>query len=97
MASGIEKLQQYDPKYLAEMSTSVMKNPDLMQRIMQSQSNFLMQMAPEDRRAMIRAQMQAQQFMSPELQKMIQEDAIAVMKEMGKLPPDWQPPQQQPQ
>ena len=96
MASGIEQMQQYDPKYLAEMSNSVLKNPDLMQRIMQSQSNSIMQMSPEDRRAMIRMQMQAQQFMSPELMKMLQEDAIAVMKEMGKLPPDFQqpPPQQ---
>ncbi|MCX6768272.1 MAG: Hsp20/alpha crystallin family protein, partial [Candidatus Micrarchaeota archaeon] len=35
MASGIEQMQQYDPKFLAEMSTSVLKNPDLMQRMMQ--------------------------------------------------------------
>ena len=92
MASGIEQMQQYDPKYMAEMSNSVLKNPDLMQRIMQTQSSFIMQMSAEDRRALIRAQMQAQQFMPPELMKLLQEDAIAVMKEMGKLPPDFQPP-----
>lgn len=95
LASSAQRMEEMDPKYLAQMSSSVMKNPELMQRIMQGQSNFLMQMSPEDRRAMIRAQMQAQDYMSPELKKMLQEDAIAVMKEMGKIPQDFQPPAQQ--
>lgn len=95
LAEGATRMEQMDPKYLAEMASSVTKNPELMQRMMQGQSSFLMQMSAEDRRALIRSQMQAQQYMSPELQKLIQEDAIAVMKEMGKLPPDWQPPAQQ--
>ena len=94
MASSVDQMQQYDPKYLAEMSSSVFKNPELMQRMMQGSESMLMQMSAEDRRAMMRAQMQMQQFMSPELMKLLQEDAIAVMKEMGKIPPDWQPPQQ---
>ena len=92
MESGIEQMQNYDPKYMAEMSNSVFKNPELMQRMMQGSESMLMQMTTEDRRALIRSQMQMQQFMSPELMKLMQEDAIAVMKEMGKLPPDFQPP-----
>lgn len=97
LADSAQRMEQMDPKYLAEMASSVTRNPELMQRMMQGQSSMLMQMSTEDRRALIRSQMMAQQYMSPELQKLIQEDAIAVMKEMGKLPPDWQPPQQQPQ
>ena len=96
LAAGATQMEQMDPKYLAEMSQSVMKNPELMQRMMQGSSNMLMQMSTEDRRALIRSQMQMQQYMSPELLKLMQEDAIAVMKEMGKIPPDFQmpPPEQ---
>ena len=95
MESGIEQMQNYDPKYMAEMSNSVFKNPELMQRMMQGSESMLMQMTTEDRRALIRSQMQMQQYMSPELLKLMQEDAIAVMKEMGKIPQDFQMPPQQ--
>jgi len=91
----VDQMQQYDPKYLAEMSSSVFKNPELMQRMMQGSESMLMQMTTEDRRALIRSQMQMQQYMSPELLKLMQEDAIAVMKEMGKIPQDFQMPPQQ--
>ncbi len=94
LAESAQRMEQMDPKVLAQMSQSVMKNPELMQRMMQGQANFLTQMTPEDRRALIRAQMQAQDFMSPELKQLLQQDAIAVLKEMGKLPQDFQPPQQ---
>lgn len=95
MASSVDQMQQYDPKYMAEMSNSVFKNPELMQRMMQGSESMLMQMTTEDRRALIRSQMQMQQYMSPELLKLMQEDAIAVMKEMGKIPQDFQMPPQQ--
>lgn len=96
MLSGLQQMQQYDPKYMAEMSVSVLKNPEMMQKIMQSQNDYMMQMSAQDRRAMIRAQMEASQFLSPELMKTLQEDAMAVMKEMGKIPQDYQPPAPQP-
>jgi hypothetical protein len=92
LASSAQRMEEMDPKYLAEMSSSVFKNPELMQRMMQGSNSMLMQMSTEDRRALIRSQMQMQQYVSPELLKLMKEDAIAVMKEMGKLPPDYQPP-----
>ena len=92
MASGLQMLQNMDPNYMAAATQSLMKNPDMMQQMMAQQSAMLLQMPVEDRRALIRMQFQAQQFMSPELQNMLKEDAIAVLKELG-ITPGQQPPQ----
>jgi hypothetical protein len=92
MALGAQQMQNMDPKLLGEMSKSVMKNPELMQRMSQYGMDMLFSMSAEDRRAMIRMQMQSQLSMTDEQKALIMEDAKAVMAEMGINP--GQPPAQ---
>lgn len=87
MALGAQQMQNMDPKLLGEMSKSMMKNPELMQRMNQQGMDMLFSMSAEDRRAMIRMQMQAQQYMTDEQRAIIMEDAKAVMAEMGMNQP----------
>ena len=91
MALGAQQMQTMDPKVLGDMTRSVMKNPELMQRMSQQGMDMLFSMSAEDRRAMMRMQMQAQQYMTDEQKAVLMEDAKAVMKELGM---DQPPPQQ---
>ena len=93
MALGAQQMQNMDPKLLGEMSKSVMNNPELMQRMNQYGMDMLFSMSAEDRRAMMRMQMQAQQYMTDEQRAILMEDAKAVMEELGMNP--GQPPPQQ--
>ena len=90
MALGAQQMQNMDPKLLGDMAKSVIKNPEMMQRMNQYGMDMLFSMSAEDRRAMIRMQMQAQQYMTDEQKAIIMEDAKAVMAEMGINP--GQPP-----
>jgi len=83
MAMGLQMVQQFDPRYMAEMTKSVLQNQQFMGQIMQSQMNMLFSMSPEDRRAIMRMQMQAQTYMTPEQKEILMEDARAVMQELG--------------
>jgi len=83
MATGLQMVQQFDPRYMAEMTKSVLQNQQFMGQIMQSQMNMLFSMSPEDRRAILRMQMQAQTYMTPEQKQVLMEDAKAVMQELG--------------
>ena len=87
MAGSAAQMQNMDPKLLGEMSRSFMKNPELMQRMSQQGMDMMFSMSAEDRRAMIRMQMQAQQYMTDEQKAIIMEDAKAVMAEMGMNQP----------
>lgn len=87
MALGAQQMQNMDPKLLGEMSKSVMRNPELMQRMSQQGMDMMFSMSAEDRRAMIRMQMQAQQYMTDEQKAIIMEDAKAIMAEMGMNQP----------
>ena len=90
MALGAQQMQNMDPKLMGDMARSIMKNPEFMQRMNQQGMDMLFSMSQEDRRAMLRMQMQAQQYMTEEQRKIIMEDAKAVMKELGMNP--GQPP-----
>jgi hypothetical protein len=88
MAMGMQQVQQFDPKYMAEMTKSVLKmNPESLRPLMESQMNMLFSMSLEDRRALMRMQMQAAQFITPEQQAILAEDAKAIMQELGMNPP----------
>ena len=90
MAMGLQQMQQLDPNYMAEVTKSAMKNPEFMQQASQAGMDMLFSMSPEDRRAMMRMQMETQQYITPEQRQILMEDAKAVMEEMGIT----QPPQQ---
>jgi len=93
MALGAQQMQNMDPKLMGDMARSVMKNPEFMQRMNQQGMDMLFSMSQEDRRAMLRMQMQAQQYMTDEQKAVLMEDAKAVMAEMG-INPGQPPPQQ---
>lgn len=92
MASGMQLMQQMDPNYMNLSMQALMKNPDVYQGIIQSSMDNMFKMPVENRRAMIRMQIQAMQMITPEQQKLMQEDAMEVMKELG-MGPGQQPPQ----
>ena len=92
MALGAQQMQNMDPKLLGDMAKSVIKDPEMMQRMNQYGMDMLFSMSAEDRRAMIRMQMQTQLSMTDEQKAVLMEDAKAVMAEMGINP--GQPPQQ---
>lgn len=86
MVTGMGMVQQMDPNYMTAATHALMKNPGMMEQIMQTQMQGMFQMPAEDRRAIMRMQIQAMQFITPEMRQLMQEDAIAVMKEMGIEP-----------
>jgi len=90
MAMGLQQVQQFDPNYMAEVTKSALQNPGFMQQASQAGMNMLFSMSPEDRRAIMRMQMEMQQYITPEQRQMLMEDAKAVMAELGIT----QPPQQ---
>ncbi len=92
MAAGMQLMQQMDPNYMNMSMQALMKNPDTYQGIIQSSMDNMFKMPVEDRRAMIRMQIQAMQMITPEQQKLMQEDAMEVMKELG-MGPGQQPGQ----
>jgi len=88
LAMGMQQVQQFDPKYIAEMTKSVLKmGPETFRPLMESQMNMLFSMSPEERRALMRMQMQAAQLITPEQQAILAEDAKAIMQELGMHPP----------
>lgn len=87
MASGVQLMQQLSPGYMAEVTKSMMKNPSMMAEMTQFGMDAMFSMPAEDRRALMRMQMQAQQYITPEHRQMLMEDAKAVMEEMGLTPP----------
>ena len=92
MASGLQLMQQMDPNYMSMSMQALMKNPDMYQGIIQSSMDNMFKMPAEDRRAMMRMQIQAMQMITPEQMALMQEDAMAVMKDlgMGQPPPPGQ-------
>jgi hypothetical protein len=92
MAIGAQQMQKMDPKLVSDMARSAINNPEMMQRMSQVGMDMLFSMNTEDRRAIMRMQMQSQQYMTDEQKAILMEDAKAVMQEMGITP--GQPPGQ---
>ncbi len=92
MVNGMSLMYQMDPNFMTSATQALMKNPGMMEQVMQTQMQSMFKMPAEDRRAIMRMQMQAMQFITPEQMEIMKEDAMAVMKEMG-IGPDGQPRQ----
>lgn len=92
MALNMQQMQNFDPKYMAEMTKSVLKmGPEQIGQIAQMQMDSLFSMPTDMRRNLMKMQMQAQQFMTAEQRQMLMEDARAVMEEMGMPVPPGMP------
>jgi len=90
LVSNLNMMDQVGPEYMASAMESLMKiDPEKLRRLMSRQTEMLFNMPQEQRRAMMKFNMEAMKTITPELQKMLQEDAIAIMEEMkatGNLP-----------
>lgn len=82
----LESLNMMDtvgPEYYAAAMQALMNtNPETLKRIQARQTEMLFAMPVEQRRAMIKMNIEAMKNITPEQQKILQEDAMAVMEEL---------------
>ena len=83
MLAGISQFEQMDPGYMSSvMQTLMNSDPEMLRRIVARQTEMLFGMSEEDRRAMMKMNMQAAGMLTPEQQQILAEDARAVMQDI---------------
>jgi hypothetical protein len=83
MLEGITMFENMDPSYMASAMRAMSKmDPGVFSRMSNRGTDMMLAMSQEDRRAFLKMSMRAQTQISPEVQKMLQEDAMAVMEEI---------------
>lgn len=88
MMASLDMMNNVGPEYMASVMQSLMNtNPETLRRLQARQTDVLFQMPVETRRAMIKMNMDAMKNITPEQQKLLREDAMAVMEEMKKDAP----------
>jgi len=79
-----------DPELMGRMLQAVLKmNPESLARMSRMQMDYFMKMPVETRRSIIRLQMESIKHITPEMQKILEEDTQAILKEMqdsGEMP-----------
>jgi hypothetical protein len=95
IAASMNMMDQVGPEYMSAVMQSLMdSDPENLRRMMSKQTDVMFSMSQDQRRALIRFSMESMKNMTPEqlrMQKMMQEDAMAVMEEMkaaGEIPPN---------
>lgn len=85
LLESLNMMDQMGPEYYASlMQTMMNSNPESLRRLQARQTDMLFQMPADVRRQMIRMNFEVMKNITPEQQKLIQEDAKAVMEEMQK-------------
>ncbi len=85
VVEGIMQYEQMDPAYTSRVMQAVMRvDPDLLKRMTARGTEALLHMSEQDRRAMMKLQIELQKTIAPEQMKILQEDAKAVMEEIQK-------------
>jgi len=80
---SINIADQVDPSYVSiVMQTLMDTDQEKLRRLVARQTEVLFHMSDEQRRAMLKLNMQTMSMLTPEQQKILQEDAMAVMKEI---------------
>lgn len=80
---GINQYEQMDPSYMSSAMQALMKaDPDALARIASRQTEMLFHMTPEQRRAMLKMNMQFASTLTPEQMQILQEDAKAAAEEL---------------
>ena len=83
--ASMDLMERVGPEYMgAAMEALANSDPAALQQRMARQTEMLLSMSPESRRAMIRMGIQSQQAMSPELRQLLEEDAKAVTDEIER-------------
>jgi len=83
LLESLNMMDNVGPEYYAAAMQALMNtNPETLRRIQARQTDMLFSMPAEQRRAMIRMNMEAMKNITPEQQRILQEDAMAVMEEL---------------
>jgi len=89
LVASLNMMDTVGPEYYSSvMQTLMNSDPENLKRVMSRQTDMLFSMSQEQRRQMIKLNMQMMQNISPEVQKMLQEDTKAIMDEMKSQQPD---------
>lgn len=81
--ASLNVMENVGPEYYSSLMQTLMNTDQAnFKRIMSRQTDMLFSMTQEQRRQMIRMNMQMMQSITPEQQQMLQEDAKAIMEEM---------------
>lgn len=83
LMESLNLMDNIGPEYFAAAMQALMNtNPQTLRRLQARQTDMLFSLPAEQRRAMIRMNMEAMKNITPEQQKILQEDAMAVMEEL---------------
>ena len=83
MVAGINLMDSVGPEYMASAMQAMMNtSPETLRRLQARGNEMLFSMPAEQRRAMIKMNMDAMKSITPEQMKILQEDAVVVMQEM---------------
>lgn len=92
LLDSLSLMDNMGPEYYSSlMQTMMNSNPETLRRIQKRGTDMLFSMPQEQRRQMMRMNMQMAQDISPELQQMLAEDAKAIMEEMKNQQPQPAP------
>lgn len=83
MVEALSMMEQVDPGYMSAAMQAVMNtDPDVLKRMVSRQTEMMFSMPDDQRRAMMKLNMEAMKTLTPEQMKMLHEDAMAVAEEM---------------
>jgi hypothetical protein len=89
--ANLDMMNNIGPEYMsAVMQTMFNANPDSLKLMAKRQTDMLFNMPQEQRRAMMKMNMQTMSLISPEQRQILQEDAIAIQEEMQEKAKDQQ-------
>lgn len=87
--ANLDMMNNIGPEYMsAVMQTMLNANPDSLKLMVSRQTDMLFNMPQEQRRAMLKMNMQTMSMITPEQRQILQEDAIAIQEEMQEKAQD---------
>lgn len=85
IVAGITLYEQMDPSYMSSVMQAMMKTDrELVRRVMARQTEMLFHMPEQQRRSMMRMNMEMMQYLTPEQMQILAEDAKAIMEQMNQ-------------
>ena len=89
IVASLDLMNNIGPEYMSNvMQTLMSSNPEYLRNIVSRQTEMLFNMPTEQRRAMMRMNMQSMSSITPEQKQMLQEDAKTIMEEIQKEAPN---------
>jgi hypothetical protein len=87
LADSLNLMDNVGPEYMASvMQTLMSTNPENLRRLVSRQTDMLFSMSADQRRTMMRFNIEAMKNITPEQMKILQEDAMAIAEEMKNQP-----------